>query len=94
MLVKSTELLKPAKTAVCNQKIGLIPHAYGESTRVISAVMRETKGLAQGLTLFFRVATAWLFLGLSESSSVLLERISIVLWNFCLIFWVLARQLI
>jgi hypothetical protein len=49
-----------------------------EVVGIISGVVRETKGFAQGLTLFLCGATSRLFLWLSESPLVSLERISIV----------------
>ena len=56
--------------------------------------MRQTTRFAEGLTLFLRGATSWLFIWLSQSPLGSLERIKIVLGNFCLFLRVSTSQLI
>jgi len=63
-----------------------------EVVGIIPVVMRQTTRFAEGLTLFLRGATSWLFIGLSQSPLVSLERIKIVLGNFCLILKVSTSQ--
>src|SRR5689334_12546134 len=70
----------------------LMPTDMAEVVGVISVVMRETKGLTQGLTLLLGGATSWLLIWLSQSPLMLLKRITIALWNFGLILRVSPRQ--
>ena len=74
-----------AKLQFVSRTLALIPTDMAEVVGIISGVVRETKGFAQGLTLLLRGATAWLFLWLRESPLVSLERLSIVLRNVCLV---------
>ena len=63
-----------------------------EVVGVISVVVRETKGFAQGLALFLCGTAAWLLLGLSQSPLVSLDRISLFLWSLGLILSVSTSQ--
>jgi len=76
------------------RKSDLFPTDMAEVIGIISIVVREAKGVAEGLPLLLRGTTSGLFLWLSESSLVSLERINIVLWNCCLLLRISPRQLI
>src|SRR5215475_8150278 len=74
-----------AKRQCVSRTLALLPTDMAEVVGIISGVVRETKGFAQGLTLLLRGATSWLVLWLRESPLVSLERLRIVLRNVCLV---------
>src|SRR5262245_17470638 len=71
----------PAKVQLLSRTLALLPTDMPEVVGVISVVVRETKGCAQGLTLFLCGATSWLLIWLSQSPLVTLKRITIAPWN-------------
>src|SRR5262249_55858698 len=84
----------PANVQCVSRTLALLPTDMAEVVGIISGVVRQTKGFAQGLTLLLRGATSWLFLWLRESPLVSLERISIVLRHCCLVLRISMGQLI
>jgi hypothetical protein len=63
-----------ASVQCVSRTVELFPTDMAEGVSIIAGVVRETKGVAQGLTLLLRGATSWLVLWLRESPLVSRKR--------------------